>query len=89
MILSKSDAQHNNALPLCWVSHFIYCYAECHYAEYRYAECHYAECHGAKLTDWGKHARLLQYGINYNRKKSFTVQATARVDIRNICGQIY
>jgi hypothetical protein len=37
------------------MSHFIHCYAECHYAEchyaeYRYAECryseyHYAECH--------------------------------------------
>jgi len=23
---SISDAQHNNALPLCWVSRFIYCY---------------------------------------------------------------
>ncbi len=34
------DTQHNNALPLCWVPHFIHCYAECHYAEGRYAECH-------------------------------------------------
>ncbi len=25
------------------MSHFIYCYAECHYAERRYAECRYAE----------------------------------------------
>jgi hypothetical protein len=29
------------------VSHFIYCYAECHHADCRYTECRYAECHGA------------------------------------------
>ncbi len=34
--------QRNNALPLCWVSSFIYRFAECHYAE-----CHYAECRAA------------------------------------------
>ncbi len=34
-------------MSLCWVSQFIYCYAECHFAECRYAECHYAECRGA------------------------------------------
>ncbi len=37
--LSLNDIQHNNALPLCSVSHFIYYYAECHYAECRYADC--------------------------------------------------
>ncbi len=46
-------------MPLCCVSHFIYCDAECHRAEFRYdqfvyavcrftkccyAECRYAEC---------------------------------------------
>jgi hypothetical protein len=35
-------------VPLCLVSQFIYCYAECHYAVCRYAECNYAECHYAK-----------------------------------------
>ncbi len=84
MTVSVTDKQHNNSLPLCWVScffivkqnvimlsgafylllcwmslcrgslcwvsHFIYCYAECpyaesHYAERLYAECYYAECH--------------------------------------------
>ncbi len=25
--------QQSNTLPLCWVSHFIYCCAECHHAE--------------------------------------------------------
>ncbi len=45
-----NDAQHNNTLPLCYVSHLIYCYsespnAECHYAQRRYAECRYGECH--------------------------------------------
>ena len=30
--VSLNDTQHNNALPLCWVSHFIYHYAECRYA---------------------------------------------------------
>ncbi len=29
---------------LCWVSWFMYCYAECRYAECHYAEGHYAEC---------------------------------------------
>ena len=43
-MLSISDTQHNNILILCWVSHFIYCYAECHYAACLFAECHYAEC---------------------------------------------
>ncbi len=39
--LGISDSQHKRplALPLCWVSHFIFYYAECHYAERRYAEC--------------------------------------------------
>jgi hypothetical protein len=48
--LSICDIQHNNAmsigwLSLCWVSHFIYDYGECHYAE-----CHYDECRGALFT---------------------------------------
>ncbi len=39
--LSICDIQHNNALPLWWlslfwVSHFIYDYAECCYDEYRF-----------------------------------------------------
>jgi hypothetical protein len=39
---SISDTQQNNALPLCWESQFIYCYAECHYVECCYSECHCA-----------------------------------------------
>ncbi len=52
---SISDTKHKNPLQLyrvslCWVSHFIYyyaeyCYAECCYALWHYAECHYNECH--------------------------------------------
>ncbi len=41
--LSTNDTQHNNDLPLCLVSRFIYSYAEYHYTEYRYAECPYDE----------------------------------------------
>ncbi len=33
--LGINGIKHNNALPLCWVSHFIYFYAEYHYAEWR------------------------------------------------------
>jgi len=40
--LSINDTQHNNALPLCWVSFYYYNYPECHYAE-----CHYTECRGS------------------------------------------
>jgi hypothetical protein len=29
---------------LCVVSHFVYCYAVCHYTEDHCAECHYAVC---------------------------------------------
>ncbi len=55
-----NDKQHNIniTLPLClvslcWVSHFIYYYAEfqnadCRYAECCCAECRYAECHCAE-----------------------------------------
>jgi hypothetical protein len=32
------------------MSHFLYCYAECHCADYHCAECHFAECHGADLN---------------------------------------
>jgi len=32
-------------VTLCWVSHLIYCFVECHCAE-----CHYAECHVAKRS---------------------------------------
>jgi hypothetical protein len=45
---SINDTRHNNALPLCLQTRFIYDYAECHYAECHYAECHYAECHYAE-----------------------------------------
>ncbi len=41
---SLSATQHDDTLQLCWVSLFIYYYAECPYAECRYTECHYAEC---------------------------------------------
>jgi hypothetical protein len=54
-VVSLNFIQHNWPLalktyrvPLCWVSRFIYCYAECHYAECWYAECHYAECRYAE-----------------------------------------
>jgi hypothetical protein len=44
------NIQHIINLLVCWVSFFIYCYAECLYAECRYAECCYAECLGAHVT---------------------------------------
>ncbi len=53
------DSQHNNNLSLCWVSLFIYCYAECRsaychkqalYAQCHYADCHYTDCPGANKT---------------------------------------
>ncbi len=75
MALSKNDTQHSNTLPLCrvslcWVSHFIYCHAECHYSECHYDECHYSESHYAEccyvechsdiyLPNWGNKFRLL------------------------------
>ncbi len=42
------DTQHNNTLPLSWVSlyrvlHSIDCNCECRYAECRYDECRYVE----------------------------------------------
>jgi hypothetical protein len=43
--LSVSDSQHNNALPIFWVSRFIYYYAECHYTK-----CHYAACRRAEIV---------------------------------------
>jgi hypothetical protein len=60
MSLSTNNTQHSNSLywvPLCWVSHFIYCYAECrytvcHYTECHYTECHFSECHYAVLLCW-------------------------------------
>jgi hypothetical protein len=41
--LSINESQNNSVLPLCWVSPFVYYYAEFHYADCRYAECRYAE----------------------------------------------
>jgi hypothetical protein len=35
-------------MSLCWVWHFIYCYAECHYAKCCYPECHYVNCRYAQ-----------------------------------------
>ncbi len=48
---SINDTQHNNNLPLywvslCWVPHFIYCSAECHFDEYCYAVGHCAKSCG-------------------------------------------
>ncbi len=49
--LSISDTQHNNALPLCWVSLcWVLCFIYC-YDEYHYVECHYAECRCALGED--------------------------------------
>jgi len=48
--LSIIDIEHNNDLPLCLESHYVYNYDECHYAECRYAGCHYAERRGAITT---------------------------------------
>jgi len=45
---SINNAQHNNALPLCWILPFIYYYAECKYTECQYGRCHYAECQYAE-----------------------------------------
>ena len=50
--ISTNNIQHNNALILCRVSRFIYCYPECLHAkclydECRYAQCRYTECRGA------------------------------------------
>ncbi len=36
-MLSRIDTQHNYTLLLCWMSSFIYGYAECHCAEYHIA----------------------------------------------------
>jgi hypothetical protein len=36
--IQRYDTQHNNVLPLCGVSRFIYHYTECHSAECRRAE---------------------------------------------------
>ncbi len=40
--LSINHIQHNTIyrVPLCFVSRFMHCYADCGYAECRYAECH-------------------------------------------------
>ena len=61
--IHHNDTQHNNTLPLCWmflcwVSRFIYLYAECHYAECHYSECRYAECHFTVL-EWLQKCVLL------------------------------
>jgi hypothetical protein len=42
----RINTYHNSGLPLWWVTHLNYFYAERRYAEYCYAECHYDECHG-------------------------------------------
>jgi hypothetical protein len=73
--------QRNDTLPLCLVSHFIYCYAEfryaeCHCAECHYAECHYAECRGAFSTLSSKELLLffiflLKWSANGPQTKSF------------------
>ncbi len=39
------------SVSLCWISRFIYCYAECHNAECRCAECCYVESRGAQHSN--------------------------------------
>ncbi len=43
--IKNLDTRHNNDLSLCWVSHFIFYYADC-----RYADCHDAIF--AKIITW-------------------------------------
>ncbi len=49
LALGIIDTKHNNALPLCRVSCFIY-YSERHYAECYYAVCRYAMFNVVKLS---------------------------------------
>ncbi len=45
-----------DTLPLCSLSHFIFCNSE-----RRYAECHYAERHGAgKMVSWQNDVRHIE-----------------------------
>jgi hypothetical protein len=47
------------------MSHFLYCYDECHYADYHCADCHCAECH---FAEW--------HGADLNGLKSFITLAS-------------
>jgi hypothetical protein len=48
---TDNGTRHKRKMSLCRLSHFIYCYAECHYAECPYAEYHYAECSGTRYLN--------------------------------------
>jgi hypothetical protein len=61
--IQQNDTHLNNALTLCWVSHFIYYYAEC-----RYAECSRAFRHVSKRLD-------IKNTLAYRRKKARTALA--------------
>jgi len=66
--LSISDTQHNNALPLCWVllcwvSRFIY-----YYAEFLYAECRGAELSIRSFDQQNIYGQKLDFVIILKRK---------------------
>ncbi len=60
--ISTSDTQHDNAVPLCWVSLFISCYAKSHLVDCCYADCCYAECRDAKC--YGANGVTLAFTTN-------------------------
>jgi len=71
--MARHDTQHSKTVPLCQVSRYIYCYAECHFADYHYAECHYGECHYAEYHYAECHYAECHYaecrGANYIHRR--------------------
>ncbi len=62
---------NNNVLPLCWVSYFVFCYAECRGALSRV-------CTTAKI--------MLSWWVLKNRKKYFAVlKPTSLAQLSSLC----
>ncbi len=61
-------------VPICWVSWFCYCYAECRYAECRSAvDLTYKDQTRPERLARDKHSSLIRTSVNYGPKKFYNI----------------
>ncbi len=84
VLINISDSRHNNALQLCWVSNFIY-----YFAEYRYADCRYAECRYAECRDTVSYNKIRKLQTRAQCYKTFSFRNLLIFEIMFVPGKVF
>ncbi len=73
----RNDPQHSNTLTFCWVSRFMYCFAECHYAECRYAECPGVAGNCSAIANLRKRLKIFKWNLEFFLKTKYKLYCCA------------